>query len=119
MNKKFYNWYFHGYDRLPRKMKKQVLGKKIANSRLKSMLAETVVGDPIKTMFEIVEFTPHGAFCPRCGCKSYKGSGNLTEYPEHWEKFYCLRCKNVVGYIDNSPFIHALECKENNYNPVF
>ena len=42
-----------------------------------------------------------------------------TMYPEHWEFFHCARCGNVVGYIDNSPFIHALECKDDDYNPVF
>ena len=105
--------------KLPRKIKKQFLGRKINKSKLKQMLKETIVGEPIRTMYERVEFTPHGEFCPKCGCKHYYGSGNRTAYPEHWEYFYCARCSNVVGYIDNSPFIHALECSHNNYDPVF
>lgn len=118
MNNSFFYWYFNG-GRIPRKVKKRTIGKRIGSGRLNKMLKETKVGSPIKTMYERVEFHPHGAFCPKCGEGQYVGSGNMTSYPEHWEKFYCIRCRNLVGYIDNSPFIHALECKENNYDPSF
>jgi hypothetical protein len=111
-------WYYYG-GRIPRKLKKQILGIKIKKSVLKKMLDETVVGIPIRTMYERVEFTPHGSFCPKCGEKGYVGSGNRTQYPEHWETFRCIRCRSTVGYIDNSPFIHALECKDNEYDPTF
>jgi len=83
------------------------------------MLEEIIVLEPIKTMYERREIIPHGAFCPFCGEKQYVGSGNHSEYPDHLEYFYCLRCRRVVGYIDNSPFIHALENKDFNYNPIF
>jgi hypothetical protein len=106
-------------ERLPRKFKKKQLGIRVHKSKLRKMLSETVVGEPIRTMFERVEFTPHGEFCPSCGSSGYFGTGNMTQYPEHWEKFHCLRCGTVVGYIDNSPFVHALECKYNNYDPQF
>lgn len=103
---------------IPRKMKKKILGKKMGSSKLNQLLKSVKIGEPIETMFETRDIYPY-EFCPKCGCKESYGSGNLTEYPEHWEKFYCLRCKNIVGYIDNSPFIHALECADSNYNPVF
>lgn len=106
-------------NRMPRKVKKRVLGLRVPAGRLRKMLRETVIGDPIRTMYERRKFTPYGAFCPHCGHKGYHGGGNKAEYPEHWEHFYCNRCQNVVGYIDNSPFIHALECKHDNYDPVF
>jgi len=105
--------------KMSRKNKKRLLDRKIDKCKLRKMLSETIIGNHIKTMYEIVSFKPHGVFCPKCGETGYIGSGNMTEYPEHWEKFYCLRCSNIVGYIDNSPFVHALECKDNNYNPVF
>lgn len=105
--------------RMPRKVKKRVLGERLSHCKVKRMLKETTVGPPIRTMFERREFYPHGAFCPKCGCKGYHGTGNATTYPEHCERFYCDRCHNMVGYIDNSPFIHALECKHNDYNPEF
>lgn len=82
------------------------------------LLNQVTLGPPIKTMYERREILPF-AFCPKCGCSEYRGTGNLTTYPEHWEKFKCVRCKTLVGYIDNSPFIHALECKHSGYDPSF
>ena len=111
-------WYNYGGN-IPRKVKKKILGVRIRRSKLRIMLAETEVGMSIRTMYERVDFEPHGAFCPKCGEKGYVGSGNRTQSPEHWESFECLRCRSVVGYIDNSPFVHALECKDNNYDPTF
>jgi transcription initiation factor IIE alpha subunit len=118
MKARLAEWYYEG-GRLPRKIKKRILGIKISSCKLKRMLKETVVGKPIRTMYERVEFTPYGEFCPKCGEKSYIGMGSRAEYPEHWEYFKCIRCRSTVGYIDNSPFIHALECAHNNYDPVF
>lgn len=105
-------------EKLPRKLKKKFLGKKIKKSKLNLLLKSVTLGPPIKTMYERREIFPF-AFCPKCGCKDYYGSGNLTGYPEHWEKFRCFRCHNLVAYIDNSPFIHALECFDNDYDPSF
>lgn len=110
---------WHGdYDRIPRKIKKGVFGTRMRKQRLQRLLDSVELGAPIKTMYERRE-TNTGLFCPHCGYRGYRGGGNMAEYPEHWEYFYCTKCGSVVGYIDNSPFIHALECKENNYDPVF
>lgn len=117
-NRKTSEWYWEG-GKVPRKIKKRVLGYRISGCKLRRMLRETKLGEPIVTMYERREFTPHGAFCPKCGEKDYVGSGNKTTYPEHWEYFYCVRCRHTVGYIDNSAFVHALECKENGYDPAF
>ncbi len=102
----------------PRKAKKAILGLKMSESSVRQLIKTVTIGDPIKTMYERVEISPY-AFCPKCGCKEYVGHGNRAAYPEHWESFTCLRCDTLVGYIDNSPFIHALECPENNYDPSF
>lgn len=118
MRQKLIGWYKEG-GRIPRKIKKKVLGSKVTMGELRKMLHETVIGDGIKTMYERVTFTPHGCFCPHCGERNYVGTGNMTSYPEHWERFHCIRCRSVVGYIDNSPFVHALECADNNYDPQF
>lgn len=106
------------HEKVPRKSKKAILGPKLTSGKLNKLLKTVTFGEPIVTMYEEREIYPY-AFCPKCGCKSYYGTGNKTGYPEHWEYFHCLRCRNVVGYIDNSAFIHALECPEENYNPVF
>lgn len=105
--------------KFPRKLKKYILDRRVSKSKLKRMLKETECLGDVKTMYERPEFVPYGEFCPKCGESKYIGTGNKTSYPEHWEYFHCLRCKSVVGYIDNSPFYHALQCKEDNYNPVF
>ena len=118
LGKKFFEWWNEG-GKIPRKHKKKILGHRKSRSVIRRMLKETIVGSPIRTMYERVQFTPHGEFCPKCGESNYVGMGNATQYPEHWESFKCIRCRNVVGYIDNSPFIHALECKDNNYDPTF
>lgn len=105
-------------EKLPRKIKKQILGKKMSKTKLKKLLNSVEILEGAHTMYESPYIKPY-MFCPHCGCTGYRGTGNLTSYPEHWEYFYCIRCNKLVGYIDNSPFIHALECKDNNYNPAF
>lgn len=105
-------------DKLPRKAKKVILGLKISHSKLNRLLKTVTLGEPIRTMYERREIFPY-AFCPKCGCRDYQGGGNQTQYPEHWEYFRCIKCRNVVGYIDNSAFIHALECADSNYDPTF
>lgn len=112
---KFSDWYYEG-GRIPRKIKKTVLGKKMKTGVLRGLLRTVQFGHPIVTMYERREANTD-LFCPHCGECGYVGSGNQTTYPEHWEYFHCLRCRKVVGYIDNSPFIHALECAD--YDPVF
>ena len=118
MSEKLYYWYSQG-GKIPRKLKKKILGSKVKKSVLRKMIKETVVGPPIKTMYEMVEFTPHGAFCPNCGERGCRGTGNLTTYPEHWEYFYCIRCKNKVAVVDNSPFVHILEYKDDNFQTAW
>lgn len=105
-------------ERIPRKIKKTIIGKRMSNGKLKRLLKSVKIIQPAKTMYDVPEILPY-SFCPKCGCKEYFGTGNKTAYPEHWESFHCLRCKSLVAYIDNSPFIHALECKDNDYDPSF
>ena len=104
-------------EKIPRKAKKVILGKKMNNAKLRKLLDSVVIGEAANTMHEIADIKPY-PFCPHCGCQSTRCSGNLSVYPEYWGYTYCLRCNKVVGYIDNSPFIHALECKGHDYDPV-
>lgn len=94
--------------KLPRKIKKKILGRKLTKSKLRKLLSLVEVVKGAKTMFETPEVKPY-LFCPNCGCRYMYGSGNKVGYPEHWEYFYCLRCDEIVASIDNSPFIHILE----------
>lgn len=116
MKIKFY-WALANGEKIPRKQKKLILGKKLSGNKIRNLLKMVTLGNPITTMYERRQILPF-AFCPKCGCKEYRGSGNLSTYPEHWEMFNCLRCHNLVGYIDNSPFIHVLECPDS-HDPSF
>lgn len=104
------------HEKLPRKIKKAILGKRMSKSKLKRLLKSVKIISKADTMYERPEIFPY-EFCPHCGYTGMRGSGNLTSYPEHWEYFYCIKCNKIVGYIDNSAFIHALECE--GYDPVF
>lgn len=115
--KHFGNYYYalQDGDRIPRKAKKAILGERMSTCALNRLLKKVEVIEPARTMFQRPKLTTH-LFCPKCGCTDYYGTGNKTSYPEHWEYFYCMRCGNNVAYIDNSPFIHALEFKECGFN---
>ncbi len=105
--------------RMPRKLKNRYFGKRMQRGKLRKLLASVTIGERrAKTMYEMSDIKPY-PFCPHCGFAGFYGTGNRAEYPEHWEYFRCLKCNEVVGYVDNSPFVHALECKENNYDPIF
>ncbi len=101
-------------EKLPRKLKKHILGKKLSKYKLNKLLKNVTIGEPASTMYETPKISPY-PFCPKCGCREKKSTGNMTTYPEHWEHFLCIRCGFLVGVIDNSPFYHALEFKSNNY----
>ena len=111
--------FYDGYGiYLPRKVKKKLYGKKMSRGKLRQLLDLVTIGTPSKTMYVLSDINPY-PFCPCCGFIGMRGTGNKTQYPEHWEYFYCLRCGFQVGYIDNSPFVHALECKEYGYKLDF
>lgn len=95
-------------EKLPRKVKKHILGKRISKSRLNRLIKSVKVINHAGTMYEEPVVEPH-LFCPHCGCSGIVGTGNMTSYPEHWENFYCSRCHEIVAFIDNSPFTHILE----------
>jgi hypothetical protein len=107
MTNKLYHWIRYG-GKIPRKLKKKILGKKMKRKELRFMIRTLKFGEPIRTMYERREIN-HGMFCPKCGERGAVGTGNKTTYPEHWEQFYCVRCHYQVAEIDNSPFIHVLE----------
>lgn len=95
-------------QKLPRKLKKKLLGYKKTKSLLKRMIKASHITEYNTTMYDIATIEPFGLFCLECGCTDYYGSGSRVSYPEHYEYFYCIRCKSMVGWVDNSPFIHIL-----------
>jgi transcription initiation factor IIE alpha subunit len=102
-------------EKLPRKIKKAILGKKISQTKLRRLIGSVELIPTDDNDMVIKPFL----FCPNCGCKLLFGTGNKAEYPEHWEQFYCQRCRQQVGCIDNSRFIHLLEYKDENFKVWF
>ena len=102
----------HNNEKLSRKTKKQFLGRRLSKTKLKKLLNSVQI---IQNKYpQAATILPH-KFCPKCGCTKTRSTGNMVEYPELWVRVYCLRCGFLVGEADNSPFVHALECKEWNY----
>lgn len=99
--------------KMPRKMKKAVLGRRLTSSQLRRLI-KTVVVIPANNGYDSAEVLPYH-FCPKCGCRNVWMGDNKAGYPERWMSGYCLRCGNHVIESDNSPFYHALECADNNY----
>lgn len=94
---------YNGY-KLPRKVKKSLFGKRLTKKQINENISKLEFDDTGELI------TP--PFCPKCGCTSERGTGNMVEYPEHWENFHCLRCNEIVGCIDNSRYVHVLEYEE-------
>ena len=94
-------------EKLPRKIKKQILGRKLNRKELKSLLAEV----------EIISYEEEGQlsgifpfeFCPNCGCQATRPINHYVEWPEVWDEDVCLRCGKWVGGADNSYYHHILE----------
>ena len=98
-------------NKLPRKAKKAVLGKKMGKQNLKTRLSKVVI-----TENEYPESADiSDVFCPKCGCEVSISTGNMAEYPERYVKGTCARCGFLVWWRDNSPYYHCLEFKESNY----
>lgn len=92
--------------RLPRKLKKSVLGNWMNKAKLRKRLAGIQI---ISQKYPLPAKILPEAFCPKCGCTKTRSTGNMAGYPELYEKSYCLRCGYLVEMADNSPSTHCLE----------
>ena len=95
-------------EKLPRKVKKAVLGKKINKSKLKKLIQSVKIIKSPSNIYEQYIVKPY-LFCPNCGCRITIDIEHSVTYPDLWIDTHCARCKKIVGTIDNSPFIHVLE----------
>ena len=98
------------YDggKLPRKIKKKLLGLIPSKKDLKNRIKNT----------KIIRRSPYGNgytydypddnFCPKCGCEYAYDTGNMVGYPEEWIKYYCVRCGEYIAYRDNGEVWHKL-----------
>ena len=96
-------------EKLPRKIKKQVLGRRLNRKALKALLSTVEIAYLEDGQIgDILPFT----FCPSCGCEAVEPINHSAEWPEVWEEDRCLRCGRWVGGADNSHYHHVLECGE-------
>lgn len=91
------NGLFSGH-KVPRKVKKAVLGSKISSTQLKLKIARwmNVPND-------------YGTFCPKCGCGAERFVYHEVEYPEILTECFCLRCGTLTSWADNSTWYHILQ----------
>ena len=116
LSKRLDRYYRRGEtSKLPRKIKKLRLGRKMNASELKKRIASV----EIETASLENGYSwpiPSDEFCPDCGCEASRSGPSMASYPEVYYYDYCLRCGAEVGCADNSQFIHVLvHIKENEY----
>jgi len=104
----YYKYYSRLYDgqKVPRKAKKTILGRRSSKNKLNKRMEQTRIIYDIQTIFD--GFGLSDVFCPYCGCEEHTRSGNRAEYPDIWETLYCMRCGEKIAEADNSPYIHVL-----------
>ena len=81
--------------KLPRKIKKFMIGKKVSKSQLKNIIKSYKTGD--------------ATFCPECGCSAARFYDHGVPYPEVWADFICLRCGYIVATADNSEMTYVFD----------
>lgn len=83
-------------DRIPRKKKLAILGRKPSKKKIKETIKQ----------YTLEEF---GTICPKCtGMASYFIS-HPVEYPEIWREQFCLRDHTLMAYADNCEWTRVLD----------
>ena len=94
-------------QKLSRKKKLRMWGRKVRGKKLKEMLsAMQIIRNKYPQTATILPYE----FCPKCGCRNCTSTGNLESHPCVYIRNYCARCGYMVAMADNSPLIHCLEC---------
>lgn len=102
---------FYQGEKVPRKIKKLLLGLRQNKSKLRKRLKNVKVLN--KGRCGDIELNDY--FCPKCGCECQDIVDHEVGYPEKWVDYYCMRCGNHVAFVDNSPYTHCLTFPEYNY----
>jgi predicted nucleic-acid-binding Zn-ribbon protein len=102
----YYGKHYGSIKTVSRKTKKAIIGTKMKKKHLKSLINSVEIIEQHE--YYGTEIYPY-QFCPKCGCKDTRSSGSMAEYPERWERIYCLRCGYLVCESDNSPYVHVLQ----------
>lgn len=99
------------YERwgVSRKVKKELIGKKMNKHKLKALIASITITKPRKSLSAYGPDIKPYTFCPKCGCKESYTEDYHAIYPEVFYNDYCQRCNSWVGGADNSRHRHVLE----------
>lgn len=100
---------FYNTGIMSRKAKKIILGRKLSKKKIRQKIKHFKVIHHQKHIYEST-IANESFFCPWCGCEATRSTGNMVDYPELWEKIYCLRCGQLVCEADNSTYQHVVEC---------
>ena len=84
---------FYNGEKLPRKVKKAILGTKPTRKSLKERIAKVKIETIHPYPYNNYEFMyPNDPFCPYCGCNYTRSTGNMAGHPEVWIIGYCAKC---------------------------
>lgn len=107
-SKHLYRVLDHDYERIPRKLKKAIFGKRMKRSKLRALLESVTTTEAEYDGHKYTKVEPF-EFCPCCGCTLTHGGDNRAQYPEVWRTYYCLKCFFPVATEDNGPYTHCLQ----------
>lgn len=98
-------------DKLPRKVKKHLLGNLISKKELKEKLSKISKSNKCATQM-LIDSEIESLFCPKCGCNESYTVNYACEYPEVWNESFCARCGTLIEMQDNSPCHHVLDAED-------
>jgi|GEM_PF-4587665 hypothetical protein len=100
LDKAFYS--LMNYDRVPRKMKLKLIGRKLRSKVIKKKMNDFMSLNPS-------DRTMDRFFCPKCGGYVTYQRSYPVEYPEEYNELFCLGDHELIGCQDNSPWYSAIE----------
>jgi len=96
-------------EKLPRKVKKVILGKILTKNKIKKYYKNSVL--LIHTYPASTELNKP-LICPICGCLKTRFVNHNMEWPDVWNENFCTRCGYLINYVDNSPNYSFLDHSE-------
>jgi hypothetical protein len=104
--------YIKAGSRLPRKIKKCVLGYRMSKTQIKKHYNNSVL---FVHQYQSSTSLSVDVICPECGCYWTITENHGAEYPEVYITEYCARCHCLIGSADNSPTYLFYECDDNEF----
>lgn len=96
-------------EKLPRKLKKQILGTRINRSKLRNR-SRKLVKEFIRLDNACIDVSvdDYDLFCPKCGFTHYN-SDYCSDGVDSSSSSHCLKCGTYIGGHDNSPWYSVFQ----------